>query len=353
MKISTLTLVLLLAFQFQLEVVASDIEGTEGGRQPQIVCDERGVVHLAYGMEDKIFYIRSEDSGQSFSTPAAVAKIPKLMVGMRRGPRIAAVNNVILVTAPTADLLSFVSTDDGKTWSKATRVNDIAMSAREGLHNVAAIPGQGFFAIWLDARNGKGEVWGAFSADGLSWDDNRRIYQSPNGSICECCHPSVATSKNGDLTVMWRNSIGGSRDMFFAKSRDRGTSFSKAAKLGNGTWNLQACPMDGGSLAMTADGSLLTVWRREDVLYKSSPGQEEIQLAKGKQPVVAFSSEGPVMAWTSNDTIYVMTDEAPATAIGQGNYPCLTSDPKTGNVFCVWESSSAELAIQFLRIESK
>ena len=353
MKISTLTLLLLLAFQFQLEVVASEIEGTEGGRQPQIVCDERGFVHLAYGMDDKIIYSKSEDIGQSFSRPVAVAKIPKLMVGMRRGPRIAAVNNVILVTAPTADLLSFVSTDDGKTWSKATRVNDIAMSAREGLHNVAAIPGQGFFAIWLDARNGKGEVWGAFSADGLSWDDNRRIYQSPNGSICECCHPSVATSKNGDLTVMWRNSIGGSRDMFFAKSRDRGTSFSKAAKLGNGTWNLQACPMDGGSLAMTADGSLLTVWRREDVLYKSSPGQEEIQLANGKQPVVAISNKVPVMAWNSNDTIYVMTDGSSAAAIGQGNYPCLTSDPKNGNVFCVWESSSAKSAIQFLGIESK
>ncbi len=334
-------------------MAASDIKGTERGRQPQIICDERGYVHVVYGIGDEIFYLKSRDGGREFTSPIVVAKISNLMLGMRRGPRIAVNNNVILVTAPAADLLSFVSTDDGESWSKANKVNDKAKAAREGLQNVAAIPGAGFFVTWLDGRNGQTEIWGASSADGIRWDNNRLIYQSPNGSVCECCHPSLAVSVNGDLTVMWRNSIEGSRDMFFAKSRDRGASFSKAVKLGAGTWKLNACPMDGGSLALYNDGSLLTVWRRNGSLYYASSDQDETKLANGAQPVVTISNGVPIIAWSSKDTIYLMTDRKPPTAIGQGNYPCLSSDTKTGDVFSVWEANLEQSTIQFSRFDPK
>ncbi len=345
------TLILLLTFCVLTNGSASDIAGTERGRQPQLTCDERGDVHIAYGCGDEIFYLKSSDGGKLFTAPVVVAKVSHLMLGMRRGPRIAVINNAILVTAPSDDLLSFVSTDGGTSWSKANRVNDKERAAREGLHNIVAIPKAGFFATWLDGRNGKTEIWGANSADGLHWNNNRLIYHSPNGSVCECCHPSVAVSQNGDMTVMWRNSIEGSRDMYFTKSRDHGTTFSKAAKLGTGTWKLNACPMDGGSLALYDDGRLLSVWRRDGSLFSSSSERDETQLANGAQPAVTISRGVPIMAWSSNNTIYLKTDAKSPAAIGKGNYPCLSSHPKSGAAFVVWESDAEPATLQVLRID--
>ncbi len=351
MKITII--LLLLAFGGLTNVTASDIAGTERGRQPQITCDERGDVHVVYGSGDEIFYLKSKDGGKLFTATVVVAKISHLMPGMRRGPRIAVINNVILVTVPSADLLSFVSRDGGTLWSKAGRVNDKDNAAREGLHNIVTIPNAGFFATWLDGRNVKTEIWGAISADGIHWDHNRLIYHSPNGSVCECCHPSVAVSLNGDLTVMWRNSKEGSRDMFFVKSRDYGVTFSNAAKLGPGTWKLNACPMDGGSLALYDDGRLLSVWRRDGSLYSSSSERDETQLANGAQPVVTISRGVPITSWSSNNTIYLKRDVKPPTAIGQGNYPCLSSDSKTGDAFAVWESKAEQSTVQFSRIDTQ
>jgi hypothetical protein len=213
------------------EASAAVIEGTQGGIQPQIAYDSSGVIHVVYGLGKEIFYVQSKDSGKTFSKPSSVVKLADLMCGMRRGPRIALNGKTILVTAPTANLLSFVSTDDGKSWSKENMVNDQPKSAREGLHDVVAIPNVGFFATWIDARNGAGEIWGAFSKNGIQWK-NRIVYQSPDGSVCQCCHPSVAVSPSGELTVMWRNSLKGSRDMFYAKSSDNGVTFCEGAKLG-------------------------------------------------------------------------------------------------------------------------
>ena len=54
----------------------------------------------------------------------------------------------------------------------------------------------------------------------------------------------------GRVAVMWRNWLNGSRDMFAALSSDGGKTFATAQKLGSGTWKLNGCPMDGGSIAV-------------------------------------------------------------------------------------------------------
>ena len=70
--------------------------------------------------------------------------------------------------------------------------------------------------VWLDDRGGKGKrLYGAFSDDaGVTWSRNAMLYQSPSGSICECCHPSLASLGHGDFEVMWRNSLNGNRDLY-------------------------------------------------------------------------------------------------------------------------------------------
>ena len=74
--------------------------------------------------------------------------------------------------------------------------------------------------------------------------------QSPDGSVCQCCHPSVAIDSRGVIQVLFRNSLGGQRDMYLCSSTDGGQTFGKAIKLGQGSWNIDHCPMDGGNLAV-------------------------------------------------------------------------------------------------------
>ena len=99
------------------------------------------------------------------------------------------------------------------------------------------------FCTWLDLRNEKMEVYGALSKDGgATWEPDALVYRSPDGSVCECCHPSAAFGPDGTLHVMWRNSLKGARDLYLANSSDGGKTFGAAEKLGRGTWPLEGLP---------------------------------------------------------------------------------------------------------------
>ena len=124
-------------------------------------------------------------------------------------------------------------------------------------------PGGEVYCVWLDCRDQQrgSRIFGAASTDGgKTWTKNRQVYSSPSGSVCECCHPSVAYDSSGKLHVMWRNSLQGARDMYMTSSTDGGATFSAGVKLGSGTWPLDACPMDGGYLAVSSNGVVFTAY---------------------------------------------------------------------------------------------
>jgi hypothetical protein len=87
----------------------------------------------------------------------------------------------------------------------------------------------------------------------------------------------VAFDGRGAIHVQWRNALAGSRDMYVATSSDGGKSFGKASKLGSGTWPLNACPMDGGSIAALGE-QFTTVWRREKSVYLFADSHREERL---------------------------------------------------------------------------
>jgi hypothetical protein len=155
------------------------------------------------------------------------------------------------------------------------------------------------WCVWLDLRDKKSEIYATVSKDdGATWEANQCVYRSPDGSVCECCHPSVIVNGNS-VHVLFRNSIGGDRDMYVASSEDDGKSFSPGKKLGSGTWTLDACPMDGGMLAAGPKGLLETVWRRDGNVYTTTgDGSPEVLLGKGQQPWIAGTSKGSVIVWT-------------------------------------------------------
>lgn len=234
--------------------------GLKNPQQPQLAVGQDGVIHVVYGIDDKVYYHRSRDGGKQFSKAKELSFAHAMSLGMRRGPRIAVTKDAICISAiggkqgkgRDGDLLVLRSTDDGKTWESPVQVNDVDSAAREGLHAMAAGPKGEICCVWLDLRNRSTEIMASVSRDGgASWGGNTLVYKSPSGSVCECCHPSVALTDDGGIYVQWRNSLDGNRDMFLATSTDSGKTFGKAKKLGDGTWPLDACPMDGGAISIS------------------------------------------------------------------------------------------------------
>jgi hypothetical protein len=328
-----------------VEVTSSDLRGAA---QPQVAVAQSGRIHVAFGNGNAIYHAASAD-GRSFSAPVKVAELPKLALGMRRGPRIIATDKVIAITAishASGALDSWISTDGGATWKAGAKLNDAPKSAREGLHAMAA-DGQGnAFATWLDLRNGGAEIWGAASRDGgVTWAANAPIYKSPDSHVCECCHPSVAMDAAGRVAVMWRNWLGGARDLYLATSSDRGKTFGAARKLGEGTWKLNGCPMDGGSIAFNAEGEPLAIGRRERVIFATQPAAPEMRLSDaGNQPVIFSTPRGAVYLWESAGGVMVQrAGGKPERLAADARMAAGAALPKDG-IVVVWESTARGMA---------
>ena len=310
-------------------------------RQPQLAAAQ-GQVALTYGSGNTIYFARSTDGGKSFAPAVKVADTASLMLGRHRGPRVAILSNAVVITAVAGadhELLAWRSTDRGKTWSAATRINDVPKAANEGLHAMTVDARDNLLVVWLDLRGrAKGKrLEGSRSIDGgRTWSKNFEIYASPDGTICECCDPSLAADANGGVWAMWRNAVGGSRDLYAARAPD-GEHFGPAQKLGEGTWKLDACPMDGGAIAVDR-GRVVSAWRREGDVFLASPGKPESRLGEGKDVAMALGAKGAYVAWVTgkNLIIHLPGAEKVTNISNDGAYPDLVALPD-GAVLAAWE----------------
>jgi BNR repeat-like domain len=346
-----ITILLFAALTIHLGPMGPDAPAHE----PQMAANSSMVV-LAFGAGKAIYFTCSRDGGNTFAAPTKVAEGGIIPLSRHRGPRIALAGNTIVITAVAGnkpeesghahglpsdgDLLVWRSQDGGKTWSKAKPINDVPGSATEGLHALASDGMATLFAAWLDKRGSKGtKLYSARSTDGgLTWSKNVAVYQSPDGSICECCHPSVAIGAAGELVAMWRNSLVGSRDMYLATSHD-GLTFSTPRKLGRGTWHLNACPMDGGGLAVSSTKTV-TAWRRDADVFIAEPGQPEQQVGTGKDVALALSGGRTYVAWVNGSKVEVWIDGKVELLSNAGAFPSLSSLPG-GGVLAAWEENGA------------
>lgn len=303
------------------------------------------MVAMVFGSGDSVWFARSTDNGKSFSEPVKVGALPKMALGRHRGPRVAISGKAILVSAIEVqnDLYCWRSTDGGRTWSKPVVVNDRPTSAREGLHAMAADADGHVAMIWLDDRtppNGK-KLYGAFSHDaGATWSKNVLLYQSPSGSICECCHPSLVAMGLGEFAAMWRNSLDGSRDLYVMRIRN-GQPASETVKQGTGTWKLNACPMDGGGLALH-NGEVWSAWRREHDVYLAQPSKPEIKLGPGENVALAANNKGAYVIWSNAQGIQAVVPGAavPQQLAPAGGFPSVVALPD-GSVLAAWEENDS------------
>lgn len=331
-------------------------------RQPQLAAGY-GMVGLTFAAGQAIYFAASQDDGRTFSSPVKVTEAKILAAGRHRGPRAVILKDAIVISAVVGeiagdahahglpgdgDLVSWRSTDRGKTWSRAGTVNDEPRAAREGLHAMTADSQGNLFAAWLDLRSKGTKLYGSRSTDGgITWAKNVLIYASPDGTICECCDPSLAVDASGRISVMWRNALGGFRDLYVSSSAD-GAQFTAPQKVGDGTWKLNACPMDGGGLVMD-HGRLVSAWRREGDVFLAPAGKPETRIGTGKDVAIAAGRKGPYVAWSNGPGLEIQTPGAPAPTqlAANGSFVNLTA-LADGSVLAAWELNGV---IETRRIE--
>ncbi|HUR10537.1 MAG TPA: sialidase family protein [Flavitalea sp.] len=305
------------------------------GQMPDVAVDAKKSIHIAYGNGDSLMYIQSRDGGKTFSLPLLVEILPGLAASHTRGPQIAIASAGVCILACNSmgDIFSFRL--NNSKWQKTGRVNDVDTVAKE---NLIALGGDGdhLAAAWLDLRgNKKNKIVGTHSEDGgVSWSRNEIWYASPDSTVCECCKPSVAV-KGHDVFVMFRNFIDGNRDMYLLHSTDGGLSFGKASRLGEGNWQLDGCPMDGGAVVIS-NGVAQTVWRRQATVFSCTEGHEEVALGEGKGSTLEIVNGKTVYAWSENGKIILIDSKGTKRSIGSGMLPVIKS-LGDDQIICIWE----------------
>ena len=299
------------------------------GTQPQLAASGEQV-YVAFGTGRTIAVARSADGGGAFTKPVTIPVDGVMALGRHRGPRIAVTPRAVLVAAVVGtrgggadgDIVLYRSTDDGRTWASPAVVNDVSGAAREGLHALAANPSGLAVLAWLDLREKGTRIYAAVSRDhGATWGPDTLVYASPSGKVCECCHPSVAIDADGRIAIMFRNSLDGRRDMYVARSRD-GVTFAPPVKQGQGSWVLEACPMDGGGVALRGD-VVSSAWRREDGIYAVSGSKAETRLGTGRDPALAQGDAGVDIAWAATEGIVLRQADGQDRTLGPGQFPSL------------------------------
>ncbi|WP_336516615.1 sialidase family protein [Pollutibacter soli] len=320
------------------ENAAEDVNAFIGyGQMPNIAKDKKGNLHIVYGSGDSIWYAASTDDGEHFSPPDLVATLAELAASHTRGPQIAATTDGLLITACSnkGDIFSYIKSGEGD-WKQSARVNDVDTAAKENLMSLASFENRAF-SVWLDLRDGNNKIFGASSTDGgKTWSRNILLYASPDTTVCECCKPSVVMNEN-KVYVMFRNWLKGNRDLYMITSEDSGAVFGEAQKLGNGSWALKGCPMDGGALVINDEGNAETVWTRKGIIYSCKPGKEEAEIGMGKSCTMETVNGNNVYAWVENGDIIVLTHHGMKKNLGKGHLPVLKS-LHNDNVLCVWEN---------------
>lgn len=307
------------------------------GSQPQITVDAQELIRLVYGEKNKIYYATSRDKGVTFSKPVLVGEVNKMHLGMTRGPQLATSKDYSVVTAidQSGNIHAFRLTHKNGEWEKIKNVNDVPSSAPEGLMSIAADDHNNFYAVWLDLReNRKNNIAFSTLKKKSDWSPNRFAYRSPESHVCECCKPSIAVMGD-NVSISFRNWFRGSRDIYLINSTNGGKTFSEAEKMGNGTWQLKGCPMDGGGLTVDSKNNIHTAWQRERAVFYAQPGKPEERIGEGR----SVGMSGNLITWEKGSDLILHRINGDQTKIGEGT-ALKVYELRDHSVLAVWEKEN-------------
>ena len=307
-----------------------------GGIQPEAAIDPRGVLHLVYfsgeARAGDLFYVRSTDYGETFSTPIrvnsqagssiATGTIRGGQLAIGRGGRVHVVWNGSDVAKPRG----LINPASGKAeapflYSRSNASGTAFEPQRDLTRHSYAIDGGGsiaadhegyVYAAWhaIPVGGGTGEeqrrVWIARSSDdGATFGEEQPAWSEPTGA-CGCCGLRMFADSANTLYLLYRSAtILTHRDIYMLESTDRGQSF-RGSKVQ--PWEIGACPMTSMSIT-SATSEAFGAWETAGQVYFGQIDRKGARIltpipAPGeattrKHPRLAVNSRGDVLfVWT-------------------------------------------------------
>jgi hypothetical protein len=306
-----------------------------GGIQPQVAVSE-GIVHLIYFAGDPkhgdVFYMRSEDFGDAFSSPIRVnsQEGSAMAIGAIRGAQISlGKRNRVHVAwngsdaaqprgpinpeagTPGSPMLYARLNDQGAAFEPQRNLMQETFGL-DGGGTVAASHNGNVYVGWHGKAPGasQGEagrkIWIARSSDeGRTFAKELAASQDPTGA-CGCCGMRLFVSSGGAIYGLYRSARENvHRDIYLLRSDDGARTFSTALLH---PWNINACPMS--SMSFVESGNeVFAAWETQTQVYfapvsrgvdvaraaiVAPPGQNP----KRKYPALARNSRGEtLLAW--------------------------------------------------------
>ncbi len=286
----------------------------DGGRMPRAVADAEGTVHLAYvgGGTDRanLFHVTRESGAPGWSEPRRVnsRELSVSGVGPVDGAQLALGPDgrlhVVWLQAEPARIFYTRGREDGSGFEPQRDLS----TGHEG--NVEAGP-----AVAVDGRGNVFVFWHAGAVEdarrsvlltlsrdgGTNFEPARRVGAATEGA-CACCGLAATSDAGGAVHVSYRGAGGNvRRGQRLLTSSDQGRSFSDRLVH---PWELAACPVSTTSLFAGPRG-LTAAWETRGQVHfadvdrleavRAPPGQARF---RRKNPVVAVDARGDtLLAW--------------------------------------------------------
>ncbi len=301
----------------------------EGGLQPQVVTDNKGVVHLVYLKGEPracdVFYARLESGAAKFSAPLRVNSEPNsaIAIGTIRGAQLALGRNGRVHVAWNGGGKLKPGEKHPQGTLNYARLDD-AGKAFEPQRNLigSTVHLDGGASVAADALGNTFVVWHATTAQSTPGEKGRRVYAAKSTDdgktfavetpvnmdttgVCGCCSLKAATDHTGALQILFRSATGGlDRDMWRISAKGKDSGSEKVQP-----WRLGTCPMSSASIHRDAKATYYAWetaqqihWDKTDADGRAvSPTNVLPGRGQRKHPALATNAKGELLiAWAEN-----------------------------------------------------
>lgn len=256
------------------------VQAPVGAIAPDVVLF-KGVLYMVYGLDKDAFFVKSFDSGKTWSAPVKLNGDEGVTTTMgERGPKLAIGNdNVIHVVwqdfwQPDAKVYVRYtrSQNRGRSFDKPRAVSE--MSGVDGA--TIASDGEGHVAVFwhcADDRtpSAKAATWlylARSDDSGATFGKSEPVHVTGHtGLACSMCQMRARLAIDGKTVfLVFRSAERGIRDPYLLRGAIADNSFT-AVRVCQTNWKLDTCPMNGPELTIDSTGRPLVAFMSYNHVY--------------------------------------------------------------------------------------